>query len=139
MLSRSLRKGSRDIWVHELLAQRTIAPGHIEAYDLLAHLSETFEVTTPGISWRISETASYDGLYEFRARPPTVWVGKTGTTASILVHEFTHHLQWRKGNRKAYLHQDSMDRWLWHKPSVFVPLIDRVASVAAKFYYRRAA
>ena len=134
MLSRSLRKRSVDIWRHELLVQRLIPAGDPEAFELIGHLAEEWEVQTPGISFRVSETASYDGLYEFRARPPTIWVVESGTTAQVLVHEFTHHLQWQKGARTAYLPQDSLGRWLWHKPTVFVPLIDKVAAVAERFY-----
>lgn len=135
-LSASLRKGSVDIWVHELLMQRKIAQGDEQATDLYGALAETFEVSPPNLTWRIPGTVNYEGLYEFRAKPPAVWVVEEGTNAAILVHEFAHHLQWQAGSRTALLHKDSLGRWLWHKPTVFVPLIDRVAGVAANYYRR---
>lgn len=130
MLSRSLRKGSVDILVHELLTQRTVAPWGERGAALYDALSERFEVTPPRLEFRIPRSKSYEGLYEFRAKPPAVWVVEEGTNAAILVHEFAHHLQWQSGPGGALLHKDSLGRWLWHKPSVFVPLIDGVAKAA---------
>jgi hypothetical protein len=114
--------------------QRTIEAEAPEAYDLIGHLASEWGVPTPRLAWRIAPGANYDGLYEFRAKPPTIWVGEEGTNANVLIHEFTHHLQWRE---RSLLHRDSLGRWLWHKPSIFVPLIDRAAETAAIYYRRR--